>query len=62
MIDLGYYHSGQTLLLSYAFQTDELLSEITQLKEDLKKKDETIKRLEHRLVSILEYYLDNCFL
>ncbi|XP_062989173.1 serine-rich coiled-coil domain-containing protein 2 isoform X2 [Elgaria multicarinata webbii] len=31
------------------FKTDDLLSEITQLKEDLKKKDETIKRLEHRL-------------
>ncbi|XP_060097064.1 serine-rich coiled-coil domain-containing protein 2 [Heteronotia binoei] len=30
-------------------KTDELLSEITQLKEDLKKKDETIRRLEHRL-------------
>ncbi|XP_048361432.1 serine-rich coiled-coil domain-containing protein 2 isoform X2 [Sphaerodactylus townsendi] len=30
-------------------KTDDLLSEITQLKEDLKKKDETIRRLEHRL-------------
>ncbi|XP_066474818.1 serine-rich coiled-coil domain-containing protein 2 isoform X1 [Tiliqua scincoides] len=30
-------------------KTNELLSEIMQLKEDLKKKDETIKRLEHRL-------------
>ncbi|XP_044276291.1 serine-rich coiled-coil domain-containing protein 2 isoform X2 [Varanus komodoensis] len=31
------------------YKTDDLLSEITQLKEDLKKKDETIKQLEHRL-------------
>uniref|UniRef100_A0A8D0KCU6 Coiled-coil serine rich protein 2 n=1 Tax=Salvator merianae TaxID=96440 RepID=A0A8D0KCU6_SALMN len=31
------------------YKTDDLLSEITQLKEDLKKKDEMIKRLEHRL-------------
>ncbi|XP_077206748.1 serine-rich coiled-coil domain-containing protein 2 isoform X2 [Paroedura picta] len=31
------------------YKTDDLLSEITQLKEDLKKKDETIRRLEHRL-------------
>uniref|UniRef100_A0A8C5SBP7 Uncharacterized protein n=1 Tax=Laticauda laticaudata TaxID=8630 RepID=A0A8C5SBP7_LATLA len=32
-------------------QTDELLSEITRLKDDLKKKDETIQELERRLVS-----------
>ncbi|XP_007435233.1 serine-rich coiled-coil domain-containing protein 2 isoform X2 [Python bivittatus] len=32
-----------------AYKTDELLSEITGLKEDLKKKDETIRELEHRL-------------
>nr|XP_028585126.1 serine-rich coiled-coil domain-containing protein 2 isoform X2 [Podarcis muralis] len=31
------------------YKTDDLLNEITQLKEDLKKKDETIKQLEHRL-------------
>nr|XP_056705339.1 serine-rich coiled-coil domain-containing protein 2 [Euleptes europaea] len=31
------------------YKTDDLLSEITQLKEDLKKKDETIRRLENRL-------------
>ncbi|XP_053162779.1 serine-rich coiled-coil domain-containing protein 2 isoform X3 [Hemicordylus capensis] len=31
------------------YKTDDLLSEIMQLKEDMKKKDETIKRLEHRL-------------
>ncbi|XP_063163819.1 serine-rich coiled-coil domain-containing protein 2 [Candoia aspera] len=31
------------------YKTDELLSEITRLKEDLKKKDETIRELEHRL-------------
>ncbi|KAH0623479.1 hypothetical protein JD844_006256 [Phrynosoma platyrhinos] len=30
-------------------QTEDLLNEITQLKENLKKKDETIKQLEHRL-------------
>ncbi|ETE65274.1 hypothetical protein L345_08950, partial [Ophiophagus hannah] len=33
------------------FKTDELLSEITRLKDDLKKKDETIQELEHRLGS-----------
>ncbi|XP_026566781.1 serine-rich coiled-coil domain-containing protein 2 isoform X1 [Pseudonaja textilis] len=31
------------------FKTDELLSEITQLKDDLKKKDKTIQELERRL-------------
>ncbi|XP_058043889.1 serine-rich coiled-coil domain-containing protein 2 isoform X2 [Ahaetulla prasina] len=31
------------------YKTDELLSEITQLKDDLKKKDETIQELERRL-------------
>nr|XP_060624944.1 serine-rich coiled-coil domain-containing protein 2 isoform X1 [Anolis sagrei ordinatus] len=31
------------------YKTEDLLNEITQLKEDLKKKDDTIKQLEHRL-------------
>ncbi|XP_042313357.1 serine-rich coiled-coil domain-containing protein 2 isoform X1 [Sceloporus undulatus] len=31
------------------YKTEDLLNEITQLKENLKKKDETIKQLEHRL-------------
>uniref|UniRef100_A0A670ID46 Coiled-coil serine rich protein 2 n=1 Tax=Podarcis muralis TaxID=64176 RepID=A0A670ID46_PODMU len=36
------------------YKTDDLLNEITQLKEDLKKKDETIKQLEHRLPQVLQ--------
>ncbi|XP_016851256.2 serine-rich coiled-coil domain-containing protein 2 isoform X4 [Anolis carolinensis] len=31
------------------YKTEDLLNEITQLKEDLKKKDDTVKQLEHRL-------------
>lgn len=31
---------------------DDLLNEIRQLKDELKKKDETINQLEHQLVSI----------
>ncbi|CAM5156464.1 unnamed protein product [Natator depressus] len=33
------------------YKTEDLLNEIRQLKEDLKKKDETIKRLEHQLAT-----------
>uniref|UniRef100_A0A8D0GBK1 Coiled-coil serine rich protein 2 n=1 Tax=Sphenodon punctatus TaxID=8508 RepID=A0A8D0GBK1_SPHPU len=33
------------------YKTEDLLNEITQLKEELKKKDETIKQLEHQLVN-----------
>ncbi|CAM4700638.1 serine-rich coiled-coil domain-containing protein 2 isoform X2 [Lepidochelys kempii] len=33
------------------YKTEDLLNEITQLKEDQKKKDETIKRLEHQLAT-----------
>uniref|UniRef100_A0A452HZJ0 Uncharacterized protein n=1 Tax=Gopherus agassizii TaxID=38772 RepID=A0A452HZJ0_9SAUR len=33
------------------YKTEDLLNEIRQLKEDMKKKDETIKRLEHQLAT-----------
>ncbi|XP_034631232.1 serine-rich coiled-coil domain-containing protein 2 isoform X2 [Trachemys scripta elegans] len=33
------------------YKTEDLLNEIRQLKEDLKKKDETIKQLEHQLAT-----------
>lgn len=33
-------------------QMDDLLNEIRQLKDELKKKDETINQLEHQLVSV----------
>ncbi|XP_062831860.1 serine-rich coiled-coil domain-containing protein 2 isoform X5 [Anolis carolinensis] len=36
------------------YKTEDLLNEITQLKEDLKKKDDTVKQLEHRLPQILQ--------
>lgn len=35
------------------FQSEDLLNEIKQLKEEIKKKDEKIQLLEHQLVSII---------
>lgn len=35
------------------FQNEDLLNEINQLKEEIKKKDEKIQLLEHQLVSIV---------
>nr|XP_013811375.1 PREDICTED: serine-rich coiled-coil domain-containing protein 2 isoform X2 [Apteryx mantelli mantelli] len=36
------------------FKTEDLLNEIRQLKDELKKKDETINRLEHQLPQVLQ--------
>ena len=41
------------LLPTVLLQVDDLLNEIRQLKDELKKKDETINQLEHQLVSIM---------
>lgn len=38
----------------FIFQNEDLLNEIKQLKEEIKKKDEKIQLLEHRLVSIID--------
>nr|XP_014431593.1 serine-rich coiled-coil domain-containing protein 2 isoform X3 [Pelodiscus sinensis] len=40
------------------YKTEDLLNEIRQLKEDLKKKDETIKRLESQLASRCNCHID----
>lgn len=39
------------------FQNEDLLIEIKQLKEEIKKKDEKIQLLEHQLVSIIVQYV-----
>lgn len=52
-VDLECVAFTENLLLPSALlQMDDLLNEIRQLKDELKKKDETINQLEHQLVSI----------
>lgn len=43
------------------FQNEDLLNEIKQLKEEIKKKDEKIQLLEHQLVSISVTYKVKAF-
>ncbi|XP_074856234.1 serine-rich coiled-coil domain-containing protein 2 isoform X3 [Carettochelys insculpta] len=50
-IPLSIPSSPETQDVEPIYQTEDLLNEIRQLKEDIKKKDETIKRLEHQLAS-----------
>lgn len=52
-VDLDCVELTENLLLfTVPLQMDDLLNEIRQLKDELKKKDETINQLEHQLVSI----------
>lgn len=41
------------VLSNVLLQTEDLVNEIRKLKDELKKKDETINQLEHQLVSTM---------
>lgn len=41
------------VLSNVMLQTEDLVNEIRKLKDELKKKDETINQLEHQLVSTM---------
>lgn len=47
------------VLPAVLLQMDDLLNEIRQLKDELKKKDETISQLEHQLVSMMPAAIQN---
>lgn len=46
-------HMENFVLSNVMLQTEDLVNEIRKLKDELKKKDETINQLEHQLVSTM---------